>query len=137
MQSDRFDRRMVFWALFATLSLTLPVVFYMVQLVEVMPFAAIVVLAGRAVVAWFRYPAMPSGFLVLYAIHVAVFGPLLWLLSKGVSSLVVRARDRAVRYIGAGTVVLLMVVVAYLAPYGMGGHGSQENLSWARTFMAW
>lgn len=115
------------WAIFIGMMLTVPVIFFLLQLAALMPLAAIVVIGVAHI-------ASERGFLILALIHTAVYAPIFWLLAHFLSRAVMSIASPPVRLAALGAILFLLFVVTLVAPYSIGGHSNDQSLSWAQTF---
>jgi hypothetical protein len=116
------------WSIFAALVLTLPVIFFLFQIVVRLPLAALPV-CGYQISA-----PSPMGFSILVAIHLMVYLPVLWGLSRVVSRIILLIPHVAGQRIAFAASIGALVVLAVISPYDIGGHGSITSASWVGAF---
>jgi len=112
------------------MALTLPVVFFLFQIVAIVPFAALI-LHG----AMMALGSPLFGILVL--VHFVVYGLLLWVISYAATRIIVRIGSPVVQKIAYGSVLASLVLVACITPYGAGGHGKPTTYTWFQAFVPW
>lgn len=117
-------RWLLHWVLFITMVFTVPVIFFLFQIVLVVPLAAIIVMSLRS----------EMGSLIFGAVHTMFFAPLLW----GASLLIVRGlmcvprtKFQITLYV---TILAGLLVVAWHGPYSVGGHSNYRTYTWLQAF---
>ena len=118
------NRKLAQWSLFVTMAFTLPIIFFLFQIVLVAPLAAIVFVSIR----------MGSGLLILGTIHTLIFGPLLWIAARFLVRAIERIPTRNARLAVHLGIIACLVFVAWLGPYSVGGHSNDQNYTWLHTF---
>ena len=115
-------------SIFAALVLTVPVIFFLFQLVVTLPLAALPVCGYRL--------SEPSrlGFFILVAIHLVLYVPVLWGLSRLVCRTILLIPHVAGQRIAYAASISTLVVLTVIGPYGIGGHGSTTSATWLSTF---
>ena len=108
------------------MTFTVPVILYLGQIGMELPLAALLRYCFKGGVTW--------GAIVWGGIHTLVFAPLLWLASfvlVWVIGKVPVPPARIAAYLG---IVAGVVFLAWLGPYGVGGHSNSQSYTWLQTF---
>jgi hypothetical protein len=119
------NRQLAQWMLFVAMVFTVPVMFFLVQVVLVAPLAAVIFVSIRS---------GTTGFLIFGAVHTVIFGALLFLAARLVAGVLEHIPKRNVRLLAQLGVIAFLMFVASLGPYSVGGHSNDQTYTWLHTF---
>jgi len=115
------------WTIFIALLLTVPAMFFLVQVV--MFFPAIFFVAGIMFMvpkALIHLKTETLWFIAIFGIHILVYFGIYYLVSIIVAKLISIIRSDTFEKIVVGAILLVLVVITQLPVYGSGGHGPIE-----------
>jgi hypothetical protein len=113
------------WTIFVALSLTVPAMFFLVQVVMFIP--AIFFVAGMAVVIPKIFSpghtTEPLWFMIFLGVHALIYAAAYYMVSLLCAKAVLRIKSKLTRNVVLGIFFLGLLYVTHQPVYGAGGHG--------------